>query len=71
MELIQNLWNPEDQRLLERLKKYILSVPTLSRPEPSRRLYIKTYWPKNGMGAMILQADFSEEARNSEPRVPP
>ena len=27
MELMQNLWNPEDQRLLERLKKYIFQDP--------------------------------------------
>ena len=29
MELMQNLWNIEDQRLLERLNKNILSGPTL------------------------------------------
>ena len=42
MELMQNLWNLEDQRLLERLNKDVLSVPTLARPYPFRRFYIKT-----------------------------
>ena len=66
MELIQNLCNPEGQRLLELLNKYILSGPTLEKPEPSRRLYIKTDWYKDGMGAVLLQEDVSEEARKLE-----
>ena len=66
MELIKNLCNPEGQRLLERLNKYILSEPTLERPDPSRRFYIKTDWYKDGMGAVLLQEDVSEEARKLE-----
>ena len=63
MELIQNLWNIEDQRLLERLKKEISSGPNLARSYPSRRLYINTDWYKDGMEILLLQADVSEEAR--------
>ena len=62
MELMQNIWNPEGQRLIERLKKDILSGPTLSRPDPYRRFYIKIYWSKHGMGAVLLKPDVSEEA---------
>ena len=56
---MHNLWNPEDQRLREWLKNYNILGPTLARPDPSRRLYIKTYCSKDGMGAMLLQADVS------------
>ena len=66
MELMQNLWNTEDNILLERLNKDILSVPTLAIPDPSRRFYIKIDCSKDGMGAVLLQADVSEEARKSE-----
>ena len=64
MELIQNLWNPEEQRLLERLKTDILSGPNSEIPEPSRIFYTKIDWSKDGMGAVLLQADVSAEARN-------
>ena len=66
MEIIQNLWNPENQRLLERIKKYILSGPTLEKLDPIRRFYIKTDWPKGGMGSVLLKLDISAEARKSE-----
>ena len=66
MELMQNIWNIEDQMLLERLKKDVLLGPTLEIPDPSKRFYIKTDRSTYGMGAVILQSDVSEEARNSE-----
>ena len=56
---MQNLWNTEKQRLLERLKKDILSGPTLEITDPSRRFYIKTDWSKDGMVAVLIQADVS------------
>ena len=65
MGLMQNLWNTAYQRSMERLKKGILSGPTLERPDPYRRFYIKSDWYKNGIGAVILKEDVSEEARNS------
>ena len=66
MELMHNLWNIEDQRLLEWLKKDVLSGTNLSRPDPSIRLYINTDWSKDGMGAVLLQSYVSTEARNLE-----
>ena len=57
MELMQNLWNIEDLGLLERFKKDTLSGPTLEKPDLSRSFYINTYWVKDGMGAVLLQAD--------------
>ena len=63
---MNNLWNKEDQRLLERLKKDILSGPNLSRPDPYIRFYIKTDCSKDGMVAVLLKADVSEEVRKSE-----
>ena len=63
---MKNLWNPEDQRLLERLNKDILSGPTLERPDPSIRFYIKTYSSKDGIGYVLLKEYVSEEAINSE-----
>ena len=65
MGLIHNLWNIEDQRLQERLKKDILSGPTLAIPDPSISFYIKIYRSKYGMGTVILQSDVSEVAINS------
>ena len=47
------------------VKETYLSGPTLERPDPYRRFYIKSDWYKNGIGAVLLQEDVSEEARNS------
>ena len=47
------------------VKERNLSGPTLSRPDPYRRFYIKTYWSKDGMGSVLLQAYISEEAIKS------
>ena len=63
--MMQNLWNTEDQKLLERLKKDVLSGPTLARPDSSRRLYIKIDWSKDTMGDVLLQEDDSAEAIKS------
>ena len=63
---MHNLFNTEEQRFLEKLNKDILSGPTLVRPYPSRMFYIKTYWSKDVMVAVLLKADVSEEARNPE-----
>ena len=50
IKLMQNLWNIEHQKLLERLKKDIVSGPTSTIPDPFIMFYIKTDWPKDGMG---------------------
>ena len=66
MELIQNLWTPEDQRLLGRLKKEIVAGHMLTRPYPPQRFYIKTDWSKDGIGSVLLQAYDSGESRKLE-----
>ena len=43
-----------------------MAGPTLEIPEPSHIFYIKTDWSKDGVGAVLLQADGSVEARKSE-----
>ena len=63
---MQNLWNIEVQRSLERLKKDILSGPTLAIPDPSIRFYINIDWFKVRMAAVVFQSDVSEEAIKSE-----
>ena len=55
MELMQNLWIPEDQRLLERIKEDIVIGSTLIRTDLSRRFYIKMDWYKDEMGEVIMQ----------------
>ena len=54
MGLIQNLWRPWYQILLERLKEGILSGPTVGIPYPSPRFYIKMDWYKDVMGAVLM-----------------
>ena len=54
MDLMKKLWNPEDQRVMEKLKKEILPGPYLERPDPSRRFYIKTDWSKDRMGTVLF-----------------
>ena len=63
---MHNLWNSEDQRLVEWLKNYILSGHALARPDSSISFYINAYWSKDGMGELLLQADKPAEARKSE-----
>ena len=57
MELMQNLWKPEEQRLLERLNNDIMAGPTLAIPDASWIFYINMEWSKDGMVAVLLQAD--------------
>ena len=64
--MMQNLWMPESQRLLERLKLYIVSVPMLAIPDTYRRFYIKTYWSKVILDEVITQSYGSVEARKEE-----
>ena len=66
MELIQKLWNLEDQRLLERLNNDFLSRTTLEIPDPRIRVYIKTDCSNDGMGEVFLKEDVSEESRELE-----
>ena len=63
---MQNIWNIENKSLLERLKKDVLSGPTLARPHSSRRFYIKTDCSKDVLREVFLQAYDSEESRKSD-----
>ena len=47
---------------LDALKKAILEGPILKRPNPNRRYYLKSDWSKWAQGAVLLQADITEEA---------
>ena len=47
MEMMQKLCTPESQRLLERLKEDIVSVPTLTWLDPYQRFDIDTDWSKD------------------------
>ena len=46
IELMQNLWDTYDQKLMVSLKEDILSGPNSEIIEPSRRFYIKKDWSK-------------------------
>jgi hypothetical protein len=48
--------------LLTSLKKEVLESPTLKRPKPNRRFYVKTDWSTWAQGAVLLQVDVLEEA---------
>jgi hypothetical protein len=50
---------------LDSLKKEILQGLTLKRPNPDHRFYVKTDWSAWAQGAVLLQADVSEEAEAS------
>ena len=54
-EILDKVWGPEDEKLLQELKNIILSEPILKRPDPNGRFYLKTDWSKLAMGAALLQ----------------
>ena len=51
-----------NEELLEKLKSEITTGPVLKRPNHNRRFFLKTDWSKDGMGAVLLQAEVTEEA---------
>ncbi len=56
-EIIAELWEPPDLLLLEQLKEEVIDGIVLTRPDYSRRFYLKTDWSKHGMAAVLCQAD--------------
>ena len=54
-ELMQNIWTPDDQSLLKRLKEDIMEIPMLSIPDPSQIFYVNAEWSKDVMEVMLLQ----------------
>ena len=63
---MQNLWTPDDQMLLELINKYIVSGPTLERPDQYQMFCTKTDFSKDRMVAVLLKAGDSVETINSE-----
>ena len=57
-----SLWTSECDDLLTILKRDVLIRPVLSCLDQRRSFYVKTDWIKDGMGAVLLQVDDSEEA---------
>ena len=66
MAELEGLWSNECQELSHRLKTSILAGPVLANPYPSLHFYLKTDWSKDRTGAVLLQADDSEESRQAE-----
>jgi len=62
---VKKRWTQEDDEQLEKLKQSILTGPVLKRPDSKRRFYLKTDWSSNAMGAVLLQADQTEEAEEA------
>ena len=61
--MMQNLCSPKYQRLLERLRGYIVSEPTLEISDPYQIFYVKTECSKYVMVSVILKAYESVELR--------
>ena len=66
VDVMQNLWTTDDQRLTKGLNKDIVSGPTLAIPEPSQSFFIKIDCLKDIMVVVLLQVDESVETLNSE-----
>ena len=60
MELMQNLWMPEEKMLLYQLKEGIMEGTMFEIPDPYQRFYIKTDWNKEGIEAVLLQSYYLE-----------
>ncbi|CAJ1965610.1 unnamed protein product [Cylindrotheca closterium] len=64
-EQVKAQWESQDDERLDKLKQAIVTGPILKRPNPKRRFFLKTDWPSNAMGAVLLQAGTTEEAEES------
>jgi hypothetical protein len=62
----KGFWLPEHTKLLRELIEDVIEGPSLQRPDASRRFYVKTDWSKDGIGAVLLQADASDESKLAE-----
>ena len=63
---MQKIFMTEEQRLLERLKGYLITGPSLARIHPYQSFYIKTVFSKYVMRAVLLQSGASVEASKAE-----
>ena len=60
---MSELWGEDEEALLEELKAAIVAGLVLARPDPKHHFYLKTDWSCEGMGAVLLQAKDTSEAR--------
>jgi RNase H-like domain found in reverse transcriptase len=65
-EVLKQLWQEEDTRLLEDLKEELITGPIIKRPSFKRRFCLKTDWSRKAMCAVILQADCTEQAEEAQ-----
>jgi hypothetical protein len=56
MAIQAELWMKECDDLLVCLKEEILEDHLLARADSTKQFYLKTYWPKDGTGAVLLQS---------------
>jgi hypothetical protein len=61
-KLMESLWKPQHNALLEEFKLSILSGPVLKRPDWDRPFYVKTDWSSRAKGGVLCQPDCSPEA---------
>ncbi|CAJ1947458.1 unnamed protein product [Cylindrotheca closterium] len=64
-EQVKAQWEQQDDETLDELKQAIVTSPILKHPNPKRQFYLKTDWSSNAMGAVLLQANTTEEAEES------
>ena len=48
-------WSPELIQLFEDTKKCITSLPIMARFDPTKPVFIKTYWSEEGMDWILMQ----------------
>ena len=62
----RGFWSSQHTALLEELKNEILSKPTLARPDPFRRFYLKTDWSKLALAAALCQGSNDPKSIKAE-----
>ena len=63
---MSELWGEDEEALLEELKATIVAGPVLAWPDPKCQFYLKMDWSCKGMGAVLLQAKDTPEAKTWE-----
>ena len=66
LEAMSELWGEDEEALLEELKAAIVAGLVLARPDPQHQFYLMMDWSCEGMGAVLLQAEDTLEARTQE-----
>ena len=62
----QLLWTPDHATLFNELKDDLINNMILTRPNPTRRFYVRTDWSKTSFGAVLLQASDDAASRAAE-----